>query len=138
MIPKAKPVRSPKTGGGAQTASVHALSALSDHQERVNALLGLGLSPEELASACDVAAGTIRNWREGKVAPRIDAARLVDDLRLTVLILTEAGLADSETVQWLRSRNQDLGHQRPLDLVRHDPLAVLEAAETTRLDAVLP
>lgn len=117
------------------------LEGLSDtaaHQARIVALLALGLTVDELADAFEVAVSTVRNWQDGKGDPRAKAKRLVDDLRLAAVILSEAGLEGPEVGQWLRSRNRDaLENQRPLELIASDPLRVLAACEAFLLRKTL-
>jgi hypothetical protein len=99
-------------------------------QERIGLLLAIGLSVEELALTIGVAENTIRNWADGAGDPRRAADRALDDLRTVVEALTEAGVEGSRAVNWLRSRNRAwLENERPLDVLRIDPLLVLAAAE---------
>lgn len=108
----------------------HALLPTASAQERVNALLGLGLSVEELSLALGVAENTIRNWSEGSAQPRRAADQTLDDLRTVVLTLDEKGVKAARAVSWLRSRNRAwLSNERPLDLLRADPLLLFAAAE---------
>lgn len=114
----------------AEAAGQEGLLETASHAARINALLGLGLTAEELATTYSVAVSTVRNWQEDVAVPRHRARLLTDDLRLTAVILDEAGLRDGEIAQWLRSRNRAyLANERPLDLIAGEPLRVLAAAE---------
>jgi len=107
-----------------------AFAPTASAKERIDALLDIGLSVEELSLAIGVAENTIRNWAEGSKEPRRAADRVLDDLRTVVLALDEGGVRSSRAVRWLRSRNRAwLHNERPLDVLRHDPLLVLAAAE---------
>jgi Protein of unknown function (DUF2384) len=111
-------------------AIAHALVPTASAQERVNTFLGLGLSVEELSLAVGVAENTIRNWSDGSAQPRRAADQALDDLRMVVLTLDEKGVEAARTVNWLRSRNRAwLSNERPLDLLRTDPLLLFAAAE---------
>lgn len=103
-------------------------------RERISVLLALGLSVEELALSLGVAANTIRSWADGSAEPRRSADRVLDDLRTVVVALDEAGVQGARAVRWLRSRNRAwLDNERPLDILRSDPLLVLAAAEEPEL-----
>lgn len=96
---------------------------------RIEALLELGLEAEELAAALAVTPTTIRNWTKGTASPRRVAVRTVDDLRRAVVILSTGGVTGPDAGQWLRSRQGGiLNEERPLDVVRQDPVRVLAAA----------
>ncbi len=125
------------------------LGATAPTPNRVEALLDLGLEAEELANALGVTTTTVRNWARGSATPRRVAVRTVDDLRRAVVILADAGITGSTAGQWLRSRQGGiLEEERPLDIVRTDPIRVIAAAteygieqqevahETGRLHAV--
>lgn len=105
------------------------LGATAPTPSRVEALLDLGLEAEELADALDVTPTTVRNWARGSASPRRVAVRAVDDLRRAVVILADAGITGSTAGQWLRSRQGGiLEDERPLDIVRTDPVRVIAAA----------
>src|SRR4029077_16804072 len=113
-----------------QASVIRALAGTASPQERINALLAIGLTVEELSLALGVAENTVRNWADGAAAPRRAADRALDDLRTVVLALGEHGVESSRAVNWLRSRKgAGLGNQVPLELLRRDPLLVLAAAE---------
>ncbi len=107
-----------------------AVSETSATSTRVRALLDLGLETEELAAALGVRSPTtIRNWADGTASPRRTGVRAVDDIRRVLVLLSEAGIAGGDAVQWLRSRQGGvLENDRPLDVLRKDPLRVLTAA----------
>jgi DNA-binding transcriptional regulator YiaG len=107
-----------------------AFAPTASAEERIEALLEIGLSVEELSATIGVAENTIRNWADGSKEPRRAADRVLDDLRTVVLALDEGGVRSSRAVRWLRSRNRAwLHNERPLDILRNDPLLVLAAAE---------
>ena len=115
---------------GEQTQLSPAASELSATPTRVRALLDLGLETEELADALGVKSQTtIRNWAEGSASPRRAGVRAVDDLRRVVVLLEESGITGVDAAQWLRSRQGGvLENDRPLDVVLHDPMRILTAA----------
>lgn len=116
-------------------------SEISATSTRVKTLLELGLEAEELAEALGVKSPTtIRNWAEGSASPRRAGVRAVDDLRRVVVLLGEGGIGGGDAAQWLRSRQGGvLENDRPLDVILHDPVRVLAAAnalaETEAADA---
>src|ERR1700720_2673677 len=78
-----------------------AFAATASPQERVNALIAIGLAVEELSLALGVAENTIRKWADGSAEPRRAADRALDDLRTVVLTLDEHGVESSRAVNWL-------------------------------------
>jgi hypothetical protein len=97
--------------------------------DQIAAILEAGVTVEELTRLVDVSSSSIHNWRSGKAVPRADAALILDDARQAVLVLREAGAKDHAPGRWLRGRNRQLGNERPLDVLRSDPMRVLAAAE---------
>jgi hypothetical protein len=108
------------------------LSPISTTQERIAALLEIGLPAVELRTAIGgVSEATIRNWSEHATVPRNGAIRALDDLRTCVVALHEAGLEGERAVGWLTSRNLGkwLRGERPIDMLAVDPLLVLAAVQ---------
>lgn len=70
----------------------------------------------ELAAAVGAAERTVQNWASGHTKPRGDAATRVLDL---VHLVQELGqVYTDEGIQiWLKSRNRNLNHRRPIDLL---------------------
>lgn len=126
-------------GGAAENGhgDVDGLRRTASAQQRVQRLLAIGLTVEDLALACDVSETTIRNWAAGNVAPRRLAEYALDDLREAVAIMTAAKVDGQEASQWLRSRNTTmLDGQRPIDVIRTDALLVFAAIQHLLLDCV--
>jgi hypothetical protein len=93
------------------------------------------LSDRELAKALGgTHEVTIRRWRS-KSAPGVPRdTESLDDVRAVVALLLRSGVLYPEEIgRFLRARNEDLGHRRPLDLLgtgsEEDFYRVLEAAE---------
>ena len=73
----------------------------------------------ELAAAVGAAERTVQNWASGQTKPRGEAATRVLDL---VHLVKELGeVYTDEGIQiWLKSRNRNLGHRRPLELLAEE------------------
>ena len=93
------------------------------------------LSDRELAKALGgTHEVTIRRWRSKNTAGMPRDTESLDDVRAVVALLLRSGVLYPEEVgRFLRARNEDLGHRRPLDLLgsdnEEDFYRVLEAAE---------
>src|SRR5690349_20467491 len=98
--------------------------------ERVRALLAIGLNATDIAGITGVSVSAIRNWSSGQAHPRADAERVLDDLRHTTSVLLESDLDPERAGLWLKSRrtDDDFDGARPLDLLRDKPLSVFAAA----------
>ena len=97
--------------------------------ERVRGLLALGLHPQEISTALGgTSASTMRNWVAGASEARADAAIALDDLRATAKALLDAGLEPKRVAHWLRSRNERVRGERPIDVLPSNPASVLSAA----------
>jgi hypothetical protein len=107
------------------------LSPVSTTQERIAALLKIGLPASELRKAIGVSEATIRNWNEQATVPRGGALRALDDLRTSIVALHESGLEGERAVGWLTSRNLGrwLRGARPIDTLAIDPLLTLAAIQ---------
>jgi transcriptional regulator with XRE-family HTH domain len=92
--------------------------------------LALGLEAEDLADALGVTPATVRNWIRGTATPRREPVRVIDDLRRVVVVLAEAGIVGAGAADWLRSRQGEplQDDDRPLDVIRKDPVRVLALA----------
>lgn len=105
------------------------LAPTSPTPTRIEVFLKLGLEVEELAAALDITPNTVRNWLNGDATPRRAAVRVIDDIRQTLLVLSEVGIEGVDAAQWLRSRQGGaLENDRPLEVIRTDPVRVLAAA----------
>lgn len=77
------------------------------------------ITQAELAQAVGASVRTIQNWTRGAATPRgrtairlVDVQHLVGELR---------DVYSDEAIQiWLRSRNRNLGGQRPIELLAAD------------------
>ena len=93
------------------------------------------LSDRELAKALGGAHEvTIRRWRSKNTSGMPRDTESLDDVRAVVSLLLRSGVMYPEEIgRFLRARNEDLGHRRPLDLLgsgsEDDFYRVLEAAE---------
>lgn len=110
------------------------LSPTATVAERTRGLLKL-LPPAVLADAVGVKVSSLRNWTVDQSRPRFDAAIALDDLRATAKVLLDGGLEEARVTAWLTSRDPDVWEgQRPVELIRVDPLDVLQAAQGLVLD----
>jgi hypothetical protein len=116
---------------------VRLLGPTATTAERVRGLLGAGLSAADVAATSGVSVSALRNWGSGDAQPRNDSAIALDDLRAVVTILLTGGLPAARATGWLTSRNDRFGDDRPIDLLRVNPTAVLSAAHGVVLDAAL-
>lgn len=73
----------------------------------------------ELAAAVGAADRTVQNWASGQTRPRGDTANRVLDVLHLVRELREV-YSDEGIQIWLKSRNRNLRHRRPLDLLAED------------------
>lgn len=104
-------------------------------QERITALQRCGLGVEHIADAIGVSVNTVRNWAGGNAAPRRAGGFALDDLRAAAARLVELGFDSSRAGAWLLSRNtMFLDGQRPIDLIRDNPIEILAAVEHTALE----
>jgi hypothetical protein len=93
------------------------------------------LSDREVARALGGAHEvTIRRWRSKSASGMPRDTEQLDDVRAVVALLLRSGVLYPEEIgRFLRARNEDLGHQRPLDLLgtgnETEFYRVLEAAE---------
>jgi len=93
------------------------------------------LSDRELAKALGgTHEVTIRRWRSKSASGMPRDTESLDDVRAVVALLLRSGVMYPEEIgRFLRARNEDLGHRRPLDLLgsgsEDDFYRVLEAAE---------
>jgi len=70
----------------------------------------------EFAAAVGTSERTIHNWAQGHTKPRGPAATRVLDVVHLVSELREV-YTDEGIQIWLKSRNRNLGRQRPIDLL---------------------
>lgn len=105
------------------------LSHKSTSDERVDALIGLGLAINELATLIGVSEETIRLWRNKSSSPRRRHREVLDDVRAVALILLKGDVSPDGIVEWFHSRPP--GHRnapRPWEIITSDPQAVAAAA----------
>jgi excisionase family DNA binding protein len=108
------------------------------------------LTLSEVAERLGVSVGRVRELlrehrllaivREGDEVLRLPESFLIDgesgpealpSLRGTILVLTDAGLADDEVMRWLLSENDEIGG-RPIDALREGKkTAVRRTAQTS-------
>lgn len=90
-------------------ATVSFMRLVEDVTERV-------ITQSEFAAAVGASERTVQNWTRGQTKPRGQAANRVLDLVHLVGELREV-YTDEGIQIWLKSRNRNLGHRRPLDLL---------------------
>jgi hypothetical protein len=106
-------------------------------QARLALLSDLGLSDSEIAQVFPDGGSvrSVRRWRLHGMTRDREAARWtpIDNLCAIVGYLMSDGTFDEDaTVAWLRSRQIELGHRRPLQVLGTDNFAeVLDAAESS-------
>jgi transcriptional regulator with XRE-family HTH domain len=108
---------------------VEKLSETSSLVDQLEALTkGVGLRSRELAAVANVSRATLSRLRRDDGAERPPQ---LDDLRAIVSYMVGTGALRPRSVGgWLRSRNEGLGLQRPLDVLADGEFAlVLSAAE---------
>jgi phosphoribosyl-ATP pyrophosphohydrolase len=97
--------------------------------ECIASLKETGLSFRMIARATDVSEAAVRNWAAGTHRPRAQAFNKFDDLRFTMLVLTqETGLSFDDAVDWMTSRETVPPWERPLDIISSNPEKVIKAA----------
>jgi hypothetical protein len=111
-------------------------------QAKVQALLDAGYSSLELAKVAGASGSrAVRRWADGVAARRRDVEERIDNLFAIVAHLIYASPYELEDiVGWTRSRNRELGLQRPIAVLQ-DPERfddVLRAAELLSAGALLP
>lgn len=95
--------------GQPRAATVSFMRLVEDVTERV-------ITQAEFAMAVGASERTVQNWARGQTRPRGQVANRVLDLVHLVGELREA-YTDEGIQIWLKSRNRNLGHRRPLDLL---------------------
>jgi len=73
----------------------------------------------ELAVAVGTTERTVQNWSAGRTRPRGQSVDRVLDVVHVVRELREV-YTDEGIQIWLRSRNRNLGHRRPIDLLAEE------------------
>jgi transcriptional regulator with XRE-family HTH domain len=96
-------------------------------EERVQALLSLGIYVSELAEVCGISISGLRNWTSGDARPRRSAAIALDRLRVVAAILVQAGLEDDRVGHWLRALDPDT-QSTPLELLPDHAATVVTSA----------
>lgn len=77
------------------------------------------ITQAELAHAVGASVRTVQNWSRGGAAPRGHTAIRLVDMQYLIGELREVYTDDAIQI-WLRSRNRNLGGERPLDLLASD------------------
>lgn len=95
--------------GSPREATVSFMRLVEDVTERV-------ITQSEFARAVGASERTVQNWTSGNTKPRGQAANRVLDLIHVVGELREV-YTDEGIQIWLKSRNRNLGHRRPIDLL---------------------
>ncbi len=108
------------------------LGSASTTSERVQALAAI-LDMSLVARAAEVSPTAVKNWLDG-AEPRADGAMAIDDLRSVVFVLLEGGFEPRRIRSWILSRDFEwLEGKRPLDVIVHQPMSVLSAAENAAI-----
>jgi DNA-binding XRE family transcriptional regulator len=82
----------------------------------VEEVTSAGMTQGELGQAVGANLRTIQGWASGQVKPSSSKALRLLDVHHIVAALRDVYTAEGIEI-WLRSRNRDLGGQRPLDLL---------------------
>lgn len=100
--------------------------------ERVNALLGAGLKPRDIAYVTGSNPSTVRNWKTGENKPPLGllADERLDDLRAAMGQLLSGGIAPEPATMWLKSRDGEQA-ERPIDTIRNG--GILEVFDAARV-----
>ena len=89
-------------------------------RDKVNDLLAIGLSADEIARAGATSATSIYARRKGDPSRRSELDLRIGRLYLVASELRARGVADAQIVGWLTSPNLELDAQSPLDCLGRD------------------
>jgi len=109
-------------------------------QQRLRVLHAFGLDDCDFVSALGEAGATmrsVRRWRT-EVAPMRPGRQwqAIDDVGALVRVLLGSGVYDAAgALAWVRSRHDDLGQERPLDLLGSGRFADVRAAALSDISA---
>ena len=88
------------------------------NQERVSALLEVGIPAHVIADITHSAPSSVRNWKVGAAEPRALAYERLDDLRSALGQLISAGIHPARAERWLQSRSGPPTFDRPTELIK--------------------
>lgn len=95
----------------------------------VETITDSGITQQQLAKAVGASVRTVQNWSQGSGTPRGPRMLLLLDIKHIVELLRDT-YTDEGIEIWLNSRNRNLDHQRPVDLLQQgraeDVLAEVE------------
>lgn len=95
----------------------------------VETITGSGITQQQLAKAVGASVRTVQNWSQGSGTPRGARVNRLLDIKHIVELLRDT-YTDEGIEIWLNSRNRNLDHQRPVDLLQQgraeDVLAEVE------------
>jgi uncharacterized protein (DUF2384 family) len=95
----------------------------------VDDVTGSVITQGELAKAVGASVRTVQNWTAGGTIPRGSAEKRLLDVQHVVHQLREV-YTDEGVQIWLRSRNQNLGGRRPVELLAAEQVdAVLDEVD---------
>lgn len=83
----------------------------------VESITNSGITQQQLAAAVGVTVRSVQNWTQGTGSPRGTRMTRLLDIRHLIEILGDA-YTDEGIEIWLNSRNRNLDHQRPVDLLQ--------------------
>lgn len=106
----------PKNQPTAESAEARTSAGSLTYLRIVEEVTSAGVTQVELGRAVGASLRTVQGWASGQVRPSSTKAERLLDVRHVVAGLRE--VYDAEGVEiWLRSRNRNLGGERPLDLL---------------------
>lgn len=115
------------------------LAPTSTTQERVQAILGIGMPASDLAELTEMTESSVRHWLSGSTEPRPEAAMALDYVRAVLKALLDAGMEPERALRWLMSLDPErFGNDRPFDVLKTTPAQVLTAALEIGLDVGVP
>jgi len=95
----------------------------------VETITDSGITQQQLAKAVGASVRTVQNWSQGSATPRGTRVHRLLDIKHIVELLRDT-YTDEGIEIWLNSRNRNLDHQRPVDLLQQgraeDVLAEVE------------
>lgn len=91
----------------------------TSYRRLVENVTGTGITQAELAEAVGTSVRTVQNWTRGDATPRGKTATRLVDVQHLVHELQDV-YTDEGIQIWLRSRNRNLGGQRPMELLAAD------------------
>lgn len=98
------------------TTSARAQTGSLTYLRIVEEVTSAGMTQGELGQAVGANLRTIQGWASGRVRPSSSKAHRLLDVHHIVAALRNVYTSEGVEI-WLRSRNRNLGGQRPLDLL---------------------